>query len=108
MDAEFAAIWAGAPAKEKQAAADAVAKALEARTGLLVEGITAAGEVATGVLKEVYRATPVGAASAAVGVLLEKSTGEQVKASVVEPFQSLPESASESESGEPSAAADGG
>lgn len=93
VDPEFAAVWADAPAKEKQAAADAVARALEGRKGLLVEGVTAAGEVAKGVLREVYRATPVGAATAAVEALIEQSGGSKIPVTITEPFHTLPSAA---------------
>ena len=81
-----------AEASEKAAAAEAVRKALEARKGLIVEGIAATGEAAKGILREVYKATPAGAGLAAVEVLLEAG-GEQVPATVTEPFLTLPSSA---------------
>lgn len=89
VNREFAAVWAAAPAAEKAAAAEAVRLALEARKGLIVEGIAATGEVARGVLKEVYRATPAGAGLAAVEVLLDAG-GREVPATVTEPFRTLP------------------
>ena len=90
MDSDFAAVWAGATATEKAAAADAVAKALEARKGLAVEIITATGDKAVGVLKEVYRGTPTGAALAAVEVLADVG-GKDVKGTVIEPFGTTPD-----------------
>lgn len=86
---EFAAVWAEAPAAEKTAAAEAVRKALEVRKGMIVEGVAATGEAVRGILREVHRATPVGAGLAAVEVLLE-SGGKQVPATVTEPFRTLP------------------
>jgi hypothetical protein len=92
VNSEFAAVWAAAPAAEKAAAAEAVRMALEARKGMIVEGITASGEAARGILREVYRATPAGAGLAAVEVLLD-SDGAQIPATVTEPFRTLPSSA---------------
>mgnify|MGYP001246061491 CR=1 FL=1 len=92
VNSEFATVWAQAPAAEKAAAAEAVRKALEARKGLIVEGIAATGEAAKGILREVYKATPAGAGLAAVEVLLEAG-GKQVPATVTEPFLTLPTSA---------------
>jgi len=93
VDADFAAVWARAPAREKAAAAEAVRQALAARKGMLVEGITAAGETTRGILREVRAATPVGAGRAAVEVLLEDDAGQPVPATVTEPFRSLPRTA---------------
>jgi hypothetical protein len=93
LDAEFAAVWAQATADEKMAAANAVRLSIEARKGLIVEGITATGAAVVGVLKEVYKATPIGAASAAVEVLLE-ANGKRTEATITEPFNTLPASAS--------------
>jgi hypothetical protein len=92
VNSEFAAVWAEAPAAEKAAAAEAVHKALEARKGMVVEGITATGEAARGILREVYRATPAGAGLAAVEVLLD-ADGQQIPATVTEPFRTLPSAA---------------
>jgi hypothetical protein len=92
VNSEFAAVWAEAPAAEKAAAAEAVRKALEARKGMIVEGITATGEAARGILREVYRATPAGAGLAAVEVLLD-ADGQQIPATVTEPFRTLPSAA---------------
>ena len=89
VNSEFAAVWAGAPAVEKAAAAEAVRLALDARKGMIVEGITVTGEAARGILREVYRATPAGAGLAAVEVLLD-SNGRQIPATVTEPFRTLP------------------
>lgn len=93
LDSEFASVWANATPAEKTAAANAVKLAVEARKGLIVEGITAAGEVAKGVLKEVYSATPLGQAAAAVQVLLEKLDGSgTVAATITEAYTTLPAS----------------
>lgn len=92
LDSEFAAVWADAPAKEKQAAAEAVAKGLTAWKGLIVEGVTAGGQQITGILKEVIKATPAGAASAAVDVLIE-AAGKTTPATITAPFVSLPTTA---------------
>ncbi|MBT4819475.1 MAG: hypothetical protein HON70_27450 [Lentisphaerae bacterium] len=89
VNSEFAAVWAAAPAAEKAAAAEAVRLALEVRKGMIVDGITATGEAARGILREVYRATPAGAGLAAVEVLLD-SNGQQIPATVTEPFRTLP------------------
>jgi hypothetical protein len=59
---------------------------------MIVEGITATGEAARGILREVYRATPAGAGLAAVEVLLD-ADGQQIPATVTEPFRTLPSAA---------------
>lgn len=91
---EFAKVWANAPVSEKQAAAEAVARSLEAWKGLIVEGTTAAGEQVTGVLKQVLKATPYGAASAAVDAVITVASGtkdqKDVPATITAPFVSRP------------------
>ncbi len=93
LNVEWAKVWAGAPAAEKAAAADAVAKSLEARKGLIVDCITAGGVAAKGVLESVGKATPYGLGQAIVDVVA-KVGGVAVPATVVEPFLSLPVEAS--------------
>lgn len=93
LDAEFAAVWAAAPAQEKEAAAAAVAKSYEAMKGLMVEVTTAAGTQAQGVLKQVLKATPYGAASAAVDAIVtvaKDGKTEDVQGTIVAPFTTLP------------------
>lgn len=93
LDAEFAAIWAAAPAKEKEAAAAAVAKSYEAMKGMVVEVTTAAGTQAQGILKQVLKATPYGAASAAVEAIVTVATdgkNEDVQGTIIAPFTTLP------------------
>jgi len=101
--AAFAKVWADATVGEKQAAADAVARSLEAWKGLIVEGVTATGEQARGVLKEVLRATPAGVAAAAVDVVLQTVDGKRQEATITAPFVSVPASAQAKEAQAPAA-----
>lgn len=100
---QFAEVWAKATPAEKTAAAEAVKVALEARKGMLVEGLTAAGTVATGILKEVYRATPAGAGLAAVEALIAVD-GQDTPVTITAPYVTMPtaDAATEAETPAPS------
>ena len=90
LDTDFAAVWANAPAAEKLAAAEAVAKAITARIGGWETVIDATGRTVKGILKEVGKSTPIGAGLAAVEVLLDDG-GTDVTGTIVERFAGMPD-----------------
>lgn len=90
LNVEWAKVWAGASAAEKDAAANAVAKSLEARKGLIVDCITASGAVAQGVLEEVVSVSPYGIGTAIADVVA-KIGGTSQAAKVVEAFPVTPQ-----------------
>jgi hypothetical protein len=85
MSAKFAQVWADKTVAEKNAAANGVKLALEAKKGMIVEILSATGDVVRGVLKEVSKATPMGAGLAAVEAIVTTADGTEVSGHVVEP-----------------------
>ena len=89
LDADFAEVWAGKTANEKQAGADAAAKYLKTKLDGRVEAIDALGRQITGILKQVYEATPVGGGLAAVRTLIQTDDSPTpTPATVVQPLLS--------------------
>lgn len=85
MSTDFASVWANASVEEKRAAADAVKAAYEARKGMIVEGINAVGDVVSGTLTQVLRATPYGAGLAVVEAIATVA-GKETGIKIVEPM----------------------
>jgi len=90
MDSTFAAVWANASVAQKQAAADALLKYYQGKKDFVTSVITATGEQVTGIVKEVYSATPVGGAVAAVKALVDVA-GKPVEGTFVAPYTVKPD-----------------
>lgn len=87
LDADFARVWSERSVAERQAGADAAADYLRTKLEGRAEIINAVGERVSGVLKEVYRATPIGAGMAAVEVLIESEDGGEERGTMAEPLR---------------------